>query len=133
MGNDLTDMPLLAALILAMVNSTLVTLLSWFDIPVSVVIISTMSIVGLGWGWVTRTVTVAGVRQGEAPKISVDALAADADGQTVDGGGSPPAPEAETAPIGDETTADESAMDLFKPGVSRVSLPCKTSFPRSRR
>lgn len=50
-------MPLLAALVVAVVSSTLVTVLSWFDIPVSVVIIATMSIVGLGWGRVTRTVS----------------------------------------------------------------------------
>lgn len=56
MGEGLTEMPLLAALVVAIVSSTLVTILSWFDIPVSVVIIATMSIVGLGWGRATRTV-----------------------------------------------------------------------------
>ena len=128
MGNDLTDMPLLAALIVAVVSSTLVTLLSWFDIPVSVVIISTMSIVGLGWGRATRSVTVADVRQGESPNVSVDALAADADTQTVGGGGSPPDPEAEPVPIGDETAVNEPA-DLFKPGASARVIAMQNLVP----
>ncbi|EMA49420.1 inorganic phosphate transporter [Halococcus salifodinae] len=129
MGNDLTEMPLLAALIVAMVSSTLVTLLSWFDIPVSVVIISTMSIVGLGWGRATRTVTVTDVRQGESPAVSVDAFATDADGQTVGGGGSPPDPGTKPAPIGDETADDESAVDLFKPGASARVIAMQNLVP----
>ncbi|ODR79862.1 anion permease [Haladaptatus sp. W1] len=54
MGNELTDMPLLAALIVALVSSTLITVLSALGIPASIVIVSTMSIVGLGWGRATR-------------------------------------------------------------------------------
>ncbi|EMA44285.1 inorganic phosphate transporter [Halococcus saccharolyticus] len=129
MGNDLTEMPLLAALIVAVVSSTLVTMLSWFDIPVSVVIISTMSIVGLGWGRATRTVTVTDIRQGESPAVSVDALATDADGQTVGGGGTPPDPEAEPTPIGDETIDDESTVDLFKPGASARVIAMQNLVP----
>ncbi|WP_049898637.1 inorganic phosphate transporter [Halococcus agarilyticus] len=128
MGNDLTDMPLLAALIVAVVSSTLVTLLSWFDIPVSVVIISTMSIVGLGWGRATRSVTVADVREGEAPTVSVDALAADVDTQTVGGGGNPPDPEAEPTPIGDEIGSDEPT-GLFKPGASARVIAMQNLVP----
>jgi len=128
MGNDLTDMPLLAALIVAVVSSTLVTLLSWFDVPVSVVIISTMSIVGLGWGRATRSVTVADVREGESPNVSVDALAADTDTQTVGGGGTPPDPAAEPVPIGDEIAGDEPAA-LFKPGASARVIAMQNLVP----
>ena len=128
MGNDLTDMPLLAALIVAVVSSTLVTLLSWFDVPVSVVIISTMSIVGLGWGRATRSVTVADVREGESPNVSVDALTADADTQTVGGGGTPPDPAAEPVPIGDEIADDEPAA-LFKPGASARVIAMQNLVP----
>jgi PiT family inorganic phosphate transporter len=53
MGNDLTELPLTAALVVAMVSSTLVTGLSWLGVPASFVVIATMSIVGLGWGRAT--------------------------------------------------------------------------------
>jgi PiT family inorganic phosphate transporter len=50
MGNDLTELPLTAALVVATVSATLVTVLSWLGIPASFVVIATMSTVGLGWG-----------------------------------------------------------------------------------
>ena len=46
-GNDLTDLPLVAAIVVATVASTIVTFLSALGIPASFVIIATMSIVGL--------------------------------------------------------------------------------------
>ncbi|SFR32190.1 inorganic phosphate transporter [Halogeometricum limi] len=49
-SNDLTELPLTAALVVATVSATLVTALSWLRIPASFVVIATMSIVGLGWG-----------------------------------------------------------------------------------
>ncbi|QCJ46762.1 inorganic phosphate transporter [Haloprofundus sp. MHR1] len=53
-GNDLTDLPLAAALVVATVSASLVTVLSGLGIPASFVVIATMSIVGLGWGRATR-------------------------------------------------------------------------------
>ena len=66
-GNDLTDLPLLAALVVATVSSTVVTALSALGVPASFVIIATMSIVGLGWGRATRTVTIADAREVTGP------------------------------------------------------------------
>lgn len=129
MGNDLTDMPLLAALVVAVVSSTLVTVLSWLGIPVSVVIISTMSIVGLGWGRATRTVTISDTIHGDSPDVSVGALAADANGPTV-GGNDPTSSETEPAPIGDENATDiPSAAELFKPGASARVIAMQNLVP----
>ncbi|WP_459193458.1 inorganic phosphate transporter [Halosimplex sp. J119] len=115
-GNDLTDLPLLAALVVAAVSSTIVTGLSALGVPASFVIIATMSIVGLGWGRATRTVTLSDARQGDTPEVSVGALTADAaDTPTVGGEGGNPEP-AEAPPIGDEDGEDiPRADDLFEP------------------
>jgi len=115
LGNDITDLPLTAAIVVAVVSSTIVILLSAIGIPASFVVIATMSIVGLGWGRATRTATLAeGVRGGETPRVSVGALAADEDAPTVGNPGSPDGGRAE--PIGEESPEDvPSASDLFDP------------------
>ncbi len=125
-GNDLTELPLLAALVVAVVSSTLVTVLSEIGIPASFVIIATMSIVGLGWGRATRTTTLSDTVTGrDAPDVSVGALAADsADAPTVGGGGTSTPEGEEHPPIGEEETEDlPRAADLFEPETTaRVIL-----------
>jgi PiT family inorganic phosphate transporter len=118
-GNDLTDLPLLAALVVAAVSSTIVTGLSAIGIPASFVIIATMSIVGLGWGRATRMVTLSDASKGDTPEVSVGALAADAeDAPTVGGEGGTPEP-ADTPDIGDEEAEDiPRAADLFEPATT---------------
>ncbi|TKX73621.1 inorganic phosphate transporter [Halorubrum sp. GN11_10-6_MGM] len=108
LGNDITDLPLTAAIVVAVVSSGIVISLSAVGIPASFVIIATMSIVGLGWGRATRTVTVRqGISGEKEPTVSVGALAAD-----------------EMPPIGEGDASDvPSAADLFNPGTSaRVVL-----------
>ena len=108
LGNDITDLPLTAAIVVACVSSGIVISLSAVGIPASFVIIATMSIVGLGWGRATRSVTVRqGISGEKEPKVSVGALKAD-----------------ETAPIGEGDPTDvPSASDLFNPSTSaRVVL-----------
>jgi PiT family inorganic phosphate transporter len=120
MGNDLTELPLVAALIVALVSSSLVTFLSWIGIPASFVVIATMSIVGLGWGRATRTATFSQTVAGEhAAASSVGALAADApDAPTVGGEGGTPESH-EPTPIGEEDPEEiPSATDLFEPGTT---------------
>ena len=126
-GNDLTELPLLAALIVAVVSSTLVAGLSELGIPASFVIIATMSIVGLGWGRATRTTTLstaAGAAreaaadpqtEGGETGLSVGSLAADAeDAPKV--GGDRREPEGSPAPIGEEDPEDiPDVTDLFEP------------------
>src|SRR6056297_1843169 len=82
-GNDLTDLPLVAAIVVATVASTIVTFLSALGIPASFVIIATMSIVGLGWGRATRMTRISDTVR-EASTAPVESLAAD-DAPTVGG------------------------------------------------
>jgi PiT family inorganic phosphate transporter len=112
LGNDITDLPLTAAIVVAVVSSTIVVGLSAIGIPASFVIIATMSIVGLGWGRATRTVTVSeGVRGNADANVSVGALTAEEPGEK--------APD-----IGEEEPEDiPSAADLFDPATTgRVLL-----------
>lgn len=112
MGNDLTELPLTAAIVVATVSATIVVLLSAIGIPASFVIIATMSIVGLGWGRATRTTTVReSVRGEESPAVSVGALAGDEEGE-------------EIPDIGEEEPEEvPSATELFDPSTTaRVVL-----------
>jgi PiT family inorganic phosphate transporter len=112
LGNDITDLPLTAAIVVAIVSSTIVIGLSAIGIPASFVIIATMSIVGLGWGRATRTVTVSeGVRGEAEANVSVGALTAEDPGEK--------APD-----IGEEEPEDiPAAADLFDPSTTgRVLL-----------
>jgi len=125
-GNDLTELPLLAALVVAVVSATLVTFLSALGIPASFVIIATMSIVGLGWGRATRTTTLSETVTGEeTPEVSVGALAAEPeDAPTVGGGGQSTPTPGQRKPIGEEESGDiPKAADLFEPKTTaRVIL-----------
>ncbi|WP_336346185.1 inorganic phosphate transporter [Halalkalicoccus ordinarius] len=107
MGNDLTELPLTAAIVVATVSATLVTFLSWIGIPASFVVIATMSIIGLGWGRATRPLTVSeAVRGKQQTTVSVGALAADKVGE-------------ELPPIGKENPATiPRASDLFDPSTT---------------
>lgn len=58
-GNDLTDLPLLAATVVMVVGATITTVASWLGIPISLALSTVMTIVGLGWGRATRPSTVA--------------------------------------------------------------------------
>ncbi|APW97235.1 anion permease [Halobiforma lacisalsi AJ5] len=113
MGNELTELPLTAAIITATVSATLVIFLSVIGIPASFVIIATMSIIGLGWGRATRPVTVGdAVRGEESAPVSVGALSDDREGE-------------ELPPIGEEAEPERipKASDLFDPATTaRVVL-----------
>ena len=112
MGNDITNLPLTAAVVVMTVSATIVTLLSAIGIPVQLVIVATMSIVGLGWGRATRTATVTEAVRGEKEtSVSVGALTAEKEGE--------PAPA-----IGEEEAEDiPKASDLFNPSTTaRVIL-----------
>jgi PiT family inorganic phosphate transporter len=82
MGNDLTELPLAAALVVATVSASLVTVLSALGVPASFVVIATMSIVGLGWG---RASAEADLTARPPADLGVPVGAADAPG-AVEGG-----------------------------------------------
>jgi PiT family inorganic phosphate transporter len=102
-GNDLTDLPLLAALIVEVISASLITFLSFIGIPASLAVSATMCIVGLGWGRATRTATIGDAVRGKGPDVSVDALAAE--------------PEDDVPEMGEEDT-DLLTEDLFDPGTT---------------
>ena len=120
MGNDLTELPLTAAIVVAVISSTATAALAAIGIPASFVIIATMSIVGLGWGRATRTTRARDAVRGEETNVSVGALAADEAATVGDTG-----PESEQSPpIGEEDPEDiPAASDLFDPKTTgRVIL-----------
>ncbi len=118
LGNDITDLPLTAAIVVAVVSSGIVIGLSAIGIPASFVIIATMSIVGLGWGRATRTVTVSeGIRGEKETTVSVGALKADEPGDEVTG-------------IGEESAEEiPTAADLFSPSTTARVIVMQNVVP----
>ncbi|MBV0902118.1 inorganic phosphate transporter [Haloarcula salina] len=122
-GNDLTELPILAALIVETVSATIIGLLSWAGIPASLAVSATMCVVGLGWGRATRTTSLAdaagaavsgAAAAGGSGTVTVDALTADRD----EAAWSPPE-EREVQPIGEEDPESvTSAADLFDPAAT---------------
>ncbi len=112
-GNDLTDLPILAALIVEVVSATIITGLSQAGIPASLAVSATMCIIGLGWGRATRTTQISDAAKaalsGESPEVTVDALAA------VD---RPDENPGTVPPIGEDDTAALTAEDLFDPATT---------------
>ncbi len=118
LGNDITDLPLTAAIVVAVVSSVIVIGLSAIGIPASFVIIATTSIVGLGWGRATRTATLSEIVQGErTPNVSVGALAAEDPGEEL--------PE-----IGEEEPSEiPKASDLFDPATTGRVIVMQNVIP----
>ena len=116
LGNDITDLPLTAAIIVAVLSSGIVIALSAIGIPASFVIIATVCIVGLGWGRSTDRIPIRdAVRGSTSPQVSVGALSEDAGAPTV----GEPAIDGEAPDRRDRHTADAEAppatSDLFDP------------------
>ncbi|GAA0296482.1 inorganic phosphate transporter [Halarchaeum salinum] len=112
-GNDLTDLPLLAALVVEVVSASLITALSVLGIPASLAVSATMCIVGLGWGRATRTVRANDALRGEeSAPIAMGSLAEEQ------------ADDPRDVPrIGEEDPDDLAAADLFDPAaVGRVVI-----------
>ncbi|ELY50042.1 inorganic phosphate transporter, partial [Natronorubrum bangense] len=102
-GSELSDIPLLAALIVMITASTITTALSWAGIPISLVMASVMTIVGLGWGRATRPVTAREAVRGDVDtEMTMGALKAE--------------PDAPITQIGEEESDEAlSADNLFNP------------------
>ena len=77
-GTELSDIPLLAALIVMTTAATITTTLSYAGIPISLVMAMVMTIVGLGWGRATRPVSARDVVTGQTETpIATGAITAD--------------------------------------------------------
>jgi len=110
LGNDITALPLTAAIVVATVSSVLTVGLSAIGIPASFVIIATMSIIGLGWGRATRTTPARelpkDLSQESETAVSVGSLAGDTEGE-------------ELPKIGEEKPEDiPAASELFDPSTT---------------
>ncbi|WP_435155500.1 inorganic phosphate transporter [Haladaptatus sp. DFWS20] len=58
-GDGITDLPILAALIVSIIGATIITVLSRLGIPASLAVSTTSCIIGLGWGRASRAVSLA--------------------------------------------------------------------------
>lgn len=111
-GNDLTDLPLLAALIVEIVSASIITFLSHIGIPASLAVTATMCIVGLGWGRASRTARLSDMAsaaiEGESrPETSMPVLTTNGEHT---GGDTP-----RVAGIGEQDLDALDATELFNP------------------
>ncbi len=58
-GDEITELPILASLIVSVVGATVITVLSYFGIPASLAVSTTSAIIGLGWGRASRAATLS--------------------------------------------------------------------------
>ncbi len=125
LGNDITDLPLTAAIIVAVLSSTIVIILSALGIPASFVVVATVCIIGLGWGRSTHALSIGEAVRGEAaPQVSLDALADEDSRAKGQGSKEISARSASRRFAGmEETAATPARSDLFDPGTTvRVIL-----------
>ncbi|WP_049969495.1 inorganic phosphate transporter [Haladaptatus cibarius] len=140
-GEGITDLPILAALIVSIIGATIITVLSRLGIPASLAVSTTSCIIGLGWGRASRAVALTDVAESAiqpepAPDVDLSAGAliaetSDAEvppGPTIgdvaegevptppksrDGGETPEVP-----PIGEESIEELAAESLFDPAAT---------------
>lgn len=114
LGNDITDLPLTAALIVAVISSGTVIALSAIGIPAQFVIIATLSIVGLGWGRATEKMSMERAIEIEGTHGTIGEYELDA---TASGG-----QELEIRDLFDPTTtARVVVMQTIVPGIATVA------------
>lgn len=131
LGNDITELPLTAAIIVAVVSSGIVIALSTIGVPASFVIISTVTIVGLGWGRASRTATLAdAVRGRSAPQVSVGALTTDQGASTVGDPALDSSVGGGYGAVGEESTEDIPAGSaLFDPETTARVVAMQNVVP----
>ncbi|ERH08283.1 MAG: phosphate/sulfate permease [halophilic archaeon J07HX64] len=137
-GNDITDLPILAALIVSTTGATIITVLSWLGIPASLAVSTTSCIIGLGWGRASRVQPLVDIAdpttaQSGTPDHKTGALSA-APAKTADETTSSPTvgdlaegavpdpdrqlPDGGPSPIGAEQPDVLSAESLFDAGAA---------------
>ncbi|MFC7198021.1 inorganic phosphate transporter [Halospeciosus flavus] len=141
-GDGITDLPILAALIVSTVGATIITILSYYGIPASLAVSTTCCIIGLGWGRASRAVTLTELATPptdveQAPNLTTGALAASSTeenkpaGPTVGELASGEGPGVEdqqdespsVPPIGEEDIEELTAESLFDPAAtSRIVI-----------
>jgi PiT family inorganic phosphate transporter len=124
LGNDITDLPLTAAIIVALLSSTIVIILSALGIPASFVVVATVCIIGLGWGRSTHAISIGEAVRGEvSPEVSVEALAGDKGASGRERRGKHVSVDTASRRFAGTETASPPRSDLFDPGTTvRVIL-----------
>ena len=140
-GNDVTDLPILAALIVSTIGASIITILSYLGIPASLAVSTTSCIIGLGWGRASRARTLREIATPSPDDTAPPSMATGAlttsptdgdDGDTpassptvgeLADGEQPPADaqQAATATIprvGEEDESELSAESLFDPAAT---------------
>jgi len=123
-GDGITDLPILAALIVSTVGATIITILSYFGIPASLAVSTTCCIIGLGWGRASRAVTLAELTAPTTgpqsiPSVSTDALTAPSVPEQADAGGTT---VGDLADAGTEATPTEQADPQSVPDIGEEDL-----------
>ena len=133
-GDDITELPILASLIVSIVGGTVITILSSFGIPASLAVSTTSTIIGLGWGRASRAATLAALAtpSPDQPDVAVStgalvtSRAEDAPtGPTIgdiarnEESGDKPADTPDVPDIGAEGPADLDARSLFDPAAAK--------------
>ncbi|WP_436903372.1 anion permease [Halovenus halobia] len=119
-GSDITEMPILAALIVSTVGATIITVLSWLGIPASLAVSTTSCIIGLGWGRASRARTLVEIitqspADESAPQFTTGALKL----HPVEGKKEVPAGPT-VGELAEGETPDPDRQDVSEDGVSSV-------------
>jgi len=140
-GNDVTDLPILAALIVSTIGASIITILSYLGIPASLAVSTTSCIIGLGWGRASRARTLREIATPSPddtapPSVATGALTTSptdgGDGDTpassptvgeLADGEQPPADAQQAATatvprVGEEDESELSAESLFDPAAT---------------
>ena len=133
-GDDITELPILASLIVSVVGGTVITILSSFGIPASLAVSTTSTIIGLGWGRASRAATLAELATPSpaGPEVDVstgalvpsraeDAPASPTIGDIAREEESPKKPDEtpDIPDIGAEGPADIDERSLFNPAAAK--------------
>ena len=152
-GDDITELPILASLIVSIVGGTVITILSFLGIPASLAVSTTSTIIGLGWGRASRAATLAELATPTPDRPDLDVAtgalvtsrAEDAPAGPTIGDVArhePPAGKPDETPdipdVGAEGPADLDERSLFDAGAAKrivsmwvltPSLSIATSYP----
>jgi PiT family inorganic phosphate transporter len=133
-GDDITELPILASLIVSVVGGTVITILSSFGIPASLAVSTTSTIIGLGWGRASRAATLAelAMPSPDRPDVAVstgalvtsraeDAPASPTIGDIAREEESPEKPDEipDVPDVGAEGPADIDERSLFDPAAAK--------------
>ncbi|MFU1783350.1 anion permease [Haloarcula japonica] len=133
-GDDITELPILASLIVSVVGGTVITILSYLGIPASLAVSTTSAIIGLGWGRASRAATLSELATPTPERSELDvATGALVTSRAEEAPASPtigdiarqeePAEESKEIPdvpdIGAEEPADLDERSLFDPAAAK--------------